>query len=416
MHGRAGTEAKRASSPSFAEFVGLIALMMGVGAFAVDNLLPAFPSMATALGVADATEMQLVIYVYMLGFAVPQLFYGPASDIVGRRPVLMVGLVIFLAGCVLALTATNLTTLLVARFIQGTGVSATRVLSVAIVRDRFEGREMARVMSLSIVVFIMVPVFAPAVGSGLLLLGGWRVIFGCMVLLCLILMAWFGLRMPETLHPEYRHAFSFGNILRGFRRTATTRGSIGYATAFGLSFGCVMGYVGSSQQIFGSDIYGLGRLFPLAFGSIAAAMGAAALVNSRLVVRFGMRRISHAGLIALIALSIVNVAVALIFEGRPPLLLFAAILAGSQFLVMLIMPNFNTMAMEPQAEIAGTASSLIGFYTTLVGALLGLVVGQLYNGTVIPLASGYLCLSGTAILVVLWTERGVLFRPQNEPA
>jgi DHA1 family bicyclomycin/chloramphenicol resistance-like MFS transporter len=143
-------------------------------------------------------------------------------------------------------------------------------------------------------------------------------------------------------------------------------------------------------------------------------MGLAALANSRLVVRFGMRRISHAGLLALIAFSLVQCVVAVAFEGRPPLFLFAGILAASQFLVMLVMPNFNTMAMEPQGEIAGTASSIIGFYTTLVGALLGVVVGQLYNGTVLPLAFGYLGLSATAILVVLWTERGVLFRPTHE--
>lgn len=414
MHGLPAPEIGRLKrEPSFAEFVGLIALMMGVGAFAVDNLLPAFPAMASALQVTDHNQMQLVVYVYMLGFAVPQLLYGPASDIVGRKPVLMVGLTIFLVGCLLALFATDLTALLVARFIQGSGVAATRVLSIAIVRDRFAGREMARVMSLAIVTFIMVPVFAPSVGSLLLLMGGWRIIFVAMVLIGLILAVWFGTRMPETLHPEYRRHFSARDILGGFRRTVTTRASLGYATAFGLSFGCIMSYVGSAEQIFGSTVYGLGPLFPVMFGIIAAAMGAAALLNSRLVVRFGMRRISHAGLLALLTLSALQVIAALSFGGRPPLLMFATLVAISQFCVMLIMPNLNTMAMEPQGAIAGTASSIIGFYTTLVGAFLGMVVGHFFDGTVIPLGFGYLALSGTAILVVLWTEKGVLFRPSH---
>jgi DHA1 family bicyclomycin/chloramphenicol resistance-like MFS transporter len=412
MHERTNPAILRARKvPAFGEFVGLIALMMGVGAFAVDNLLPAFPVMEAVFGVTDPNQMQLAVYVYMLGFAIPQLFYGPASDIVGRRPVLMVGLTIFIAGCVLAIVAPNFGTLLVARFIQGTGVAATRVLSIAIVRDRFEGREMARVMSLSIVVFIMVPVFAPAIGSLLLLVGSWKMIFVSMVGIGILLAVWFGLRMPETLHPEHRRVFSARAIADGFRRTAVNRDSFGYATAFALSFGCVMAYVGSAEQIFGSDVYELGPLFPIAFGSIAAAMGLAALVNSRLVGRFGMRRISHAAILGLVTLSVINCATAVTFGGRPPLLLFGAIVAGSQFLIMLVMPNFNTMAMAPHGNIAGTASSLIGFYTTLGGALLGLIVGRFFNGTVTPLACGYLALSVTAVIVVLWTERGVMFRP-----
>lgn len=416
MHGRPEAHIQRdARSPSFGEFVGIIALMMGVGAFAVDNLLPAFPVIEADFGVADPNQVQLLVYVYMLGFSVTQLIYGPASDIVGRRPVLMVGLAIFVVGCLMAMVATSMTMLLVARFVQGTGVAATRVLAVAIVRDRFEGREMARVMSLSIVVFIMVPVFAPGIGSLLLLLGSWRTIFASMLGLGLVLALWFGLRMPETLRPEYRLAFSVGNLTTSVRRTLTTRATIGYATAFALSFGCVMSYVGSAEQIFGSDVYGLGPYFPIAFGAIAAAMGLAAFCNSRLVGRFGMRAISHAGLLGLLALSVVQVGVALVCAGQPPLLLYGLILAGSQFLVMLVMPNFNTMAMEPLGDIAGTASSIVGFYTTLVGALLGLVVGRSFDGTVTPLGFGYLGLSAAAVIVVLWTEGGIMFRADRGP-
>ena len=198
------------------------------------------------------------------------------------------------------------------------------------------------------------------------------------------------------------------------RLTVTTRVSIGYATAVGLMFGSLMAYVGSAQQIFETEVYGLGPLFPVAFGVIAAVMGVASIVNSRLVRRLGMRRLSHAGILGYVVVSLIQVLVALAFEGRPPLLLFGLILASNQFLASLTLSNFNAMAMEPLGAIAGTASSFIGFYTTLVGALLGLTVGQAFDGTVMPLGVGYLCFSVLAVLVVLWTEKGRLFQPHNK--
>jgi DHA1 family bicyclomycin/chloramphenicol resistance-like MFS transporter len=294
------------------------------------------------------------------------------------------------------------------------GVAAARVLAVAIVRDCYEGREMARVMSLTFAVFIIVPVFAPAIGSATLLIGNWHFLFTSMLALAVVLAVWFGLRMPETLHPEYRLPLSAGRIFEGVRLTVTTRASIGYSTAVGLMFACLMGYVGSAQQIFETDVYALGPLFPVAFGLIAAVMGVASIVNSRLVRRLGMRRLSHAGVLGYLAVSVVQVAVALAYDGRPPLLLFGLILASNQFLASLTLSNFNAMAMEPLGAVAGTASSFTGFYTTLIGALLGLLVGQAFDGTVLPLGIGYVCFSVLTVLVVLWTEKGRLFRPHHK--
>ena len=413
MHQRTHPAILRARRfPSFAEFVGIIALMMGYTAFAVDNLLPAFPAIGKAFAVEDANELQLLVSVYMFGFGLMQLVYGAASDIVGRRPALFAGLAIFAAGCVLALFATDLQTLLAARFIQGMGAAAGRVLAIAIVRDRYDGREMARVMSLAIGIFIIVPIFAPAIGGALLLVGNWHMIFVAMLALALVVAVWFGWRMPETLHSENRAPVSLANVARGMRQTMTTRSSIGYATAFALGFACTMSYVGSSEQIFGSEVYGLGPRFPIVFGTVAGISAIAAFMNSRLVGRYGMQMISHASILALVALSLVQVAVAWAYDGRPPLLLFGAILAGSQFLVTVAVPNFNALAMMPLGAIAGTASSFIGFYTTVIGALLGLLVGQAFNGTVIPLGIGYLTLSCTTVLVILWTERGRMFRTE----
>jgi DHA1 family bicyclomycin/chloramphenicol resistance-like MFS transporter len=399
--------------PPFPEFVGLVALMMGVTAYSIDNLLPSFPIIAREFRIDDPNEVQLLVYVYMIGFALLQLAYGPASDIVGRRPTLFVGLGLYAAGCALALVAPSFELLLAGRFVQGMGAAAGRVLAIAIVRDCYVGREMARVMSLTMMVFITIPVLAPAIGGLILLAGSWHLIFASMLALALVLAAWFAARMPETLHPEYRFPFSAARIGEGLRLTVTTRASIGYASGVGLVFGCIMAYVGSAQQIFETEVYGLGPLFPVAFGLIAAVMGVASLLNSHLVRRLGMRRLSHAGMLGFLAASCAQLALALAYAGRPPLLLFGAVLAANQFLASIALPNFNAMAMEPLGSVAGTGSSFIGFYTTLLGALLGLAVGQSFNGTVLPLAIGFVAFSAVCVAVVVWTEGGRLFRPHH---
>jgi DHA1 family bicyclomycin/chloramphenicol resistance-like MFS transporter len=409
--------ARRRRDPSFAEFVALISFTMGLMSLSIDNLLPAFGAIQASFGIADANEMQLLISAYMGAFAIMQIVYGPLSDIIGRRPAMMIGLAVYCVGTVIATFAQSFTLLLAARAIQGMGGAAIRVLVVAIVRDRYSGREMARVMSLIIMVFIVVPVFAPSIGSLFLWLGGWRLIFISMLALAALVVTGFALRMPETLHPEYRFPFSFRRILDGALQTVTTRAALGYASAMALTMGILLGYLNSSQQIFQTEVYALGPLFPIAFGTIAAVLGVASFVNSRLVRRLGMRRLSHFGLCAFILVASLLLGVAILFAGRPPLALFGPLLAASLFLMSLMMVNFNTMAIEPLGAIAGTASSVIGFYTTLAGTLLGLLIGQAFDGTVIPLGAGFLLLGVVGLLVVLWTERGRLFRPHSlDPA
>lgn len=397
------------TGPSFVEFVALTAFVMGLTAVTIDSFLPAFPAIARDFALTDPNRPQLLVYVYMLGFGLAQIAYGPLSDSVGRRPALIGGTVIYLAGSVLAMLAPSFELLLLARAVQGVGGAAGRILAVAIVRDRFEGRDMARVMSFCMMVFLIVPILAPAMGGVLLEVGHWRLIFGAMLALAVVALLWFGWRMPETLHPAYRRSLDLGAVAGGIATVAATRASLGYATALGLLTGCIMAYVGSAQAIFDTGIYQLGRLFPVAFGLIAGAMGVATLINARLVRRFGMRRLSHGGLVGLCGMALLQLGLMLAFAGRPPLPLLILTLAGCQFLLSFAMPNFNAIAMEPQAAIAGTASSFIGFYTTLLAAFCGLLVGQSFNGTVIPLGIGYCVLSGAALAVVLWTERGRLF-------
>lgn len=410
----AATKARR--EISFSEFVALIAFLMGMTALGIDTLLPAFPPIAEEFGITTANDLQLLVYVYMFGFALTQLVYGPLSDSLGRRPTMIAGLLLFAAGGVFAMMAGSFSALIVARFVQGMGAASARVLAVSIVRDRFSGRDMARVMSLTMMVFIIVPVLAPAYGSVLLLFGGWRFLFGVIFAMVLAMLVWFALRMPETLHPEYRMPLAPGRIAGAVMVCLRNRIAVGYSTAQGLMFGALMGYVGSAQQIFETDVYALGAWFPLVFGLVAGAMGVGAFVNSRWVARFGMRRMAHGALVGHVATSALLLVACLAYAGHPPLILFAAILAFANFLFSMTVPNFNAMTMEPLGAVAGTAASLVGFYTTLLGAALGLYTGQHFDGTVTPLAWGFCVLSALTLVVVLWTEGGKLFRPTQKPA
>lgn len=402
--------ARRAwAGPGFTEFVTIVALMMAVTAISIDNLLPAFPAIEARFAVADPNQLQLLVYVYMLGFGPAQIVYGPLSDALGRRPVLIASLGVYVAGCALAMMAPSFGWLLVARIIQGIGAAGGRVLSTAIVRDRFAGRDMASVMSLIMMVFLIVPMIAPAIGGAMLAFGSWIYVFVSMLVLAFIVTAWFGWRMPETLHPEYRRPLSLKATVQAVRLTLATRVAVGYATALGLLTGCIMGYVGSAEQVFDTGLYRLGSLFPLAFGLVAAAMGAATLVNARVVRRLGMRRLSHAGTLAFTIVGLLQVALGLAYGGHPPLALFLAVLAANQFLISFAMPNFNALALEPLGAVAGTASSFLGFYTTILGAACGYTIGQAFDGTVMPIGIGYATLGGLALAVVAWTERGHLF-------
>ncbi|MEA1832389.1 multidrug effflux MFS transporter [Methylobacterium durans] len=398
------------SGPGFAEFVAIVALMMAVTAISIDNLLPAFPVIQARFGITDPNSLQLLVYVYMIGFGLAQIVYGPLSDALGRRPVLLVSLAIYVAGCFLAMLAPSFGWLLAARVIQGLGAAGGRVLSTAIVRDRFAGREMASVMSLIMMVFLIVPMIAPAIGGMMLSLGSWHYVFVSMLVLAAILVVWFTARMPETLHPEHRRPLSLRATGDALATTLRNRTAIGYATALGLLTGCIMGYVGSAQQVFDTGLYHLGNLFPLAFGAVAGAMGAATLVNARAVRRLGMRPLSHAGLIAFVTVGLAQVVIGLAYHGHPPLALFLGVLALNQFLISFAMPNFNAMALQPLGAIAGTASSMLGFYTTILGAFCGFLIGQSFDGTTLPVGVGYAGLGALALVVVAWTEHGRLFR------
>ncbi len=379
-----------------------MALLMALTALSVDVMLPALPRIARSLGLAQGNDRQLILSVYLGGFALGQFMFGPLSDRFGRKPPLLAGLVLYTAGTLLAIASSSFAGLLAARVLQGVGAASPRVIALAIVRDRFEGREMSRVMSFITMVFIVVPMLAPSVGEGILQFSSWRSIFILLLFVALACAGWVTLRLPETRPAEDRLPLSARAIWHAVKLVTMTRQTIGYVIAMGFVFGLLVSYVMSSEQIF-VEIYGLGDRFPIAFGSIAAFMIAASLVNASAVRKMGMRGISHRALFgALAACAVMGL---LGYPEKPPLLLFCGFMAAVFFCFGVMLPNFNALAMEPMAHIAGTASSVAGFYSTTAAAILGTLIGRSFEGGVRPLCIGITLLFLATLLVVLVTER-----------
>jgi len=394
------------SSPGFIEFIILIALIISLVALSIDAMLPALPEIAADLDVQQINDSQYVISIFFAGMAFGQLFFGPLSDSIGRRPSIIAGFVVFALGCVLSIFATSFEQMLLGRFLQGFGASGPRIVSIALVRDQFKGREMARVMSFVMTVFILVPVFAPAVGQLILKLASWHWIFAMFLLLVLVVVSWFWKRQPETLTPDNRIVFSFARLLLDIQAILRIRAALGYTLTMGFIFGAFLGYLSSSQQIFQVQ-YGLLDLFPLYFGILACSIGCASLLNARLVMRFGMRRLSRIALLAICFLSFPFFLYALIYDGHPNLYFLMFYLLPIFFFFGILFGNLNAMAMEPLGHIAGLGSAVIGSVSTLISVFFGVLIANAYDGTVFPLVSGFAILGLASLVIIRWTEAGL---------
>lgn len=394
----------------FPEFVVIIASIMALNPLAMDMMLPALPDIASAFHITIANRPQMVLSTFLIGFGVGQFVIGPLSDRFGRRPVLLGGMTLYCIASVLAIAAPSFETLLLARALQGLGTSATRVIATSIVRDCYAGRRMASVMSLAMMVFIAVPVVAPSFGQAVLLLTQWRGIFIVLMVYGAAALIWSALRMPETLPKSQRRSLAVREVLGAFRQTVTNRQTLGYALAAGGVMGSLFAYVFTAQQVF-TEIYHLGHYFPIAFAAIAIGTAIAGFLNSRFVGRLGMRVISHGALVAFAAVA----GTMLVAEKMHmlPLPLFMALSALMMFSFGLMIANFTALAMEPQGHIAGTASSLYGSITTLLGIGIGVTIGQDYDGTLLPFATGFFLCTLAALGVVLVVEKGRLFRPHQ---
>lgn len=386
------------------ETIALMATLISLTALAIDIMLPALPEIGADLSVAHANDTQLIISTLILGLSIGQLFYGPYSDHSGRRPMLIAGILIFIGGCTLSLCSTNYTIMLAGRILQGIGLAGPRSIVMALIRDQYEGRMMARIMSSIMAVFIIVPAFAPAIGQAVLAIGHWRSIFGLLLLQGLISLLWFLLRQPETLSPDQRIPFSPRRIMGTIGKVCRNRIALGYTIVTGCVLGSFLGYLNSAQQIF-QTTYQLDHLFPVAFGALSLAIGSASLLNARIVMRFGMRKLSRQAMGVLSISSLLFTVCFTLMGGRPPLWLLMFSLILILFGFGILFGNLNTIAMAPLGHIAGTGAAIVGALSSLISVPLAVVIGRAYNGTVLPLFAGFAVLTTVSLLLMVYTDK-----------
>jgi MFS transporter, DHA1 family, multidrug resistance protein len=398
----------------FREFVVMAAALMATQAIAVDTMLPALPTIGAALQLLNQNRSQWIVTAYLVGVGCGQLFWGQFSDRYGRRPVLLIGLAVYTVAAVLTGLSTSFTTLLAWRFAHGLA-AASMVVSRSVIRDLYSGRHMARVMSLTFIVFLMVPVLAPSLGQLILWLAPWRSIFLIFGAYAAAVFLWVLLRLPETLHPEYRLTLTRDHIVHAAALVLGNRTSLWYTLAVTVLFGSILAYVGMVQQIFEYAFHRAG-LMPTMFALCASSMGVTAFLNSRIVERVGMRIISHLGLLAFITITGVHVLIAGL--GLERLWTFVVLQSATMACIGLTASNFGAMAMEPVGSVAGIGASLQGFISTFGGAVVGALIGRQFNGATLPLAGGAFACGLSSLLFVLLAEQGRLFRPHHaaEPA
>lgn len=383
----------------------MVAALMALNAFAIDIMLPAMGVIADYYQI-EGNQQQWLLYSYMIGFGVPQLFFGPITDRLGRKTLLRFCIAAYVIFAFLCMATTSFALLLFVRFLHGIFASGIRVIAVSIVRDLTAGRAMARIMSLVMTVFMIIPIIAPAIGQGVMMIAGWKWMFGVLGVAGLLLLLWVQIRLPETLAEENRQDLSVKKAISAYGKVVSTRVTLGYMAASGVIFGALFAFIASAEQIF-DDAFGVGERFALWFAIIAGTLAVANFVNSRVVERYGMRRISHGVLICFTVLAFANYLVMQLAGEN--LILFLPLFALTFGCFGMLGANFSAIAMEPQGKIAGTASALYGFATTTVASGFGYMVSSRFDGTVAPILLGFVGLGLLSLTLVLITERGKLF-------
>lgn len=395
---------------SLPEFVALTAALMALNALAIDIMLPALPQMGADFHVAQENDRQLIIVAYMLGFGVSQLFYGPLTDRFGRRNVLFISLFFYVVAAIMCVYAPTFELLIFARAFMGASAGGSRVIAVSAARDLYVGRQMAKVMSLVMIVFMSAPIVAPFFGQLMLKAMTWHGIFWALAAFGAIMFIWVLARMPETLPKERRVPLNIPTMLGNYWKVIRTREALGYTIASGFLFGGLMSYISSSEQLY-HEVYATGDWFALWFAGAAVAMSVSNLINSRLVERVGMRPISHFALICFVIVSIVHALIAL--QGPVPFPLFYTLVILAFFCIGFQGPNYNAIAMEPLGALAGSGAALIGFASSFVSASIGGLVARQFDGTVTPIFIGHAVVGSLALITIFITERGKLMKTHH---
>lgn len=394
-------EQSKSQSPqlSFQEFIALMALLMSLVALSTDAMLPALSVMGQDLSVSSVQDLQLTVTILFLGMAVGQIFYGPLSDQIGRKKSIYIGLVLFITGSILSWYAQDFSTMLAGRFLQGLGAAGSKIVVVAMIRDLYAGASMARIMSFIMGVFILVPVLAPAMGQLIFLTWGWRAIFLSFIILGLLGGLWLAWRQDETLQPANRILVTPSNLWKGTRKTFTTPTALGYMLASGIIFGPFVSYLSSAQQVF-QNIYQTGEAFPYYFATLALSIGAASVLNGRIVMSIGMLPLVKRALRAGTAIAVGFLVLSYFYDFVPPLALFITIFALLFFAIGILFGNLNSLAMEDVGEIAGIASAIIGAVSTLLAMMVAWFMGLFYDGTLLPLTLGFVVAGLLTLFIV----------------
>ncbi len=391
------------SSLTDKEAIPLYALLMALTALSMDLLLPAFPYLEAHFALSDLGNLALIIPILIFGMVFGELFFGPFSDRFGRKPSLYIGLTLYILATIYAVFAPTLDHLLVARFFQGIAVSGPKIATRAMVRDQYDGADMARFMSIIMAILILFPMIAPALGQALILLFGWQSLFVFLILNAFCAMIWMHLRQPETLQPHQRLPFSGKLFLRNTLRIVMHLNVLAYTLAVGLIFGCILGYLSISQSIF-QTLYKTGSYFPLYFAVLAMAVGLAAVVNSQIVKKLGMHVIVLSALICLFAISLITLILCYYWQGLLPLPLFMICFLSIFFCFGLLFSNLNTLAMTYLGHIAGLGASINSSLSSLVGFIVASSISHLYDLTLIPLVMTFLGISCCTICLVLFAK------------
>ena len=381
------------------EFIALMAFLMSVVALAIDALLPALDIIGNSLHTQENSDHQLLITMIFIGLGVGPLFFGPLSDSLGRKPMVFVGFGIFILASIICVYAKSLEIMVLGRILQGFGLSAPRTISVAIIRDLYAGDYMAKIMSFVIVIFLLVPIIAPAIGKLILDSFNWEAIFIFQIIFCLLIAFWFWKRQEETLNPKNRIDFKIDLFKKGFLELMRFKKTIAYTLISGLIMGSFMVYLSTSQQIF-QEQYGLKEAFPFIFAGLATASGGAILLNGLFVVKYGMKKIIN---VSLIGFFLISVCYAFLFYNsvNPPIIIILSFFSLQFFCLGFLFGNLRAIAMEPVGHIAGIGAAITGFISTLMAVPISIVIGKFVRLTVLPIFIGFSICSFISILILI---------------
>ena len=384
------------------EFIALMAALMSVTALAIDALLPALDIIAFDLGILLQADNQLLVTLIFIGLGLGPLLFGPLSDSIGRKPSVYIGFFVFLMASVVCIQATSLELMILGRILQGIGLSAPRTICIAIIRDLYHGDYMARIMSFVTILFLLIPIVAPAMGKFILDNGNWKGIFYVQGAIGILVTIWFWIRQKETLAQTKRIPFKFNRIIRGAKQTLSHTRSIGFTLISGLIVGSFLVYLSASQHIFQQQ-YGLKEEFPYIFAGIAIAIGVAILLNGSFVVKYGMEKLVTLSLVGYFLVSILYI---IIFFNTPtPHIVYLLIFFALQFFFIgFLFGNIRALAMEPVGHIAGIAAAITGFISTMMAVPISTLIGRFVAASTLPLFIGFACCSGISLLILVYIK------------